>query len=210
MKIHHLLLSAFIALALLSTSCGKDPEIITETLTLTDTVFVTNVDTVFLTITDTLTLTELVEDTAATFFLVRHAETTGTGSDPGLSTAGQERADELTRILGGVALDAVYSTDFNRTMQTASPVAADHGLNVQQYGGSDLDPLADEILENYPAGKILVVGHSNTTPSFINVLTGTNDYAQLPESQYDHLFIVTVFEKGRAEVLHLKYGVPTP
>ncbi|MEZ4931357.1 MAG: hypothetical protein R2788_04395 [Saprospiraceae bacterium] len=59
---------------------------------------------------------------------------------------------------------------------------------------------------NYPAGKILVVGHSNTTPDFINVLTGTNDYPQLPETEYDNLFIVTVLEKGRAEVVQLKYG----
>lgn len=190
----------------LLTSCDKDPEIITETVTVTDTVVVTQIDTVFISLTDTLTITEFMQDTATTFILVRHAETTGSGTNPNLSAAGLARADELTRIMGSLSLDAVYSTNFNRTMQTASPVAADQGLTIQSYSGSNLSATADEILGDYPAGKILVVGHSNTTPDFINVLTGTNDYPQLPETEYDNLFIVTVLEKGRAEVVQLKYG----
>ncbi len=192
------------------TSCDKDPEIITETVVETDTVFVTAIDTVFLTITDTITLTQLIDDTATTFILVRHAETTGAGGDPILSAAGQERADELTRVLGDISLDAVYSTNFNRTMLTAQPTAGDQGITIQNYGGFDLDPLTDEILGNYQDGAILVVGHSNTTPSLLNVITGTNVYSQLPETQYDNLYLVTVYEKGRAKVLHLKYGEPTP
>jgi broad specificity phosphatase PhoE len=190
----------------LYTSCDKDPDIITETVTVTDTVVVTQVDTVFISLTDTVTITEFMQDTATTFILVRHAETTGSGTNPNLSAAGMARADELARIMGSLSLDAVYSTNFNRTMQTASPVAADQGLTIQSYSGSNLNATADEILGNYPAGKILMVGHSNTTPDFINVLTGTNDYPQLPETEYDNLFIVTVLEKGRAEVLQLKYG----
>ncbi|MEZ4931358.1 MAG: histidine phosphatase family protein [Saprospiraceae bacterium] len=40
------------------------------------------------------------------------------------------RADELARIMGSLSLDAVYSTNFNRTMQTANPVATDQGLTI--------------------------------------------------------------------------------
>ena len=205
MKITFTLTTLIIFLSFL-TSCEKDPEIITETVTVTDTLIVTQTDTVLLTITDTVTLTEFLQDTATTFLLVRHAETIGGGSNPALSTIGMERADELTRIMGNLDSDAIYSTNFNRTMQTANPIASDQGLNIQTYGGFNLNTTTDEILENHRAGKILVVGHSNITPDFINVLTGTNDYSQLPETEYDNLFIVTVFEKGRAEVLHLKYG----
>ena len=204
-----LFFATFLALLIFAQSCEKDPEIITETVTVTDTVFVNSVDTVFLTITDTLTLTEFIQDSVTTFFLVRHAETSGSGNDPVLSSEGMERADELMRILGNVELDAIYSTNYNRTMQTASPVADDQALNVEMYGGFDLDTVSDEILTTFPSGKILVVGHSNTTPSFINELLGENTYSQLSESAYDNLFIVTVYEKGNAEVLHLKYGEPS-
>ncbi|MEZ4931359.1 MAG: hypothetical protein R2788_04405 [Saprospiraceae bacterium] len=68
-----LTLSVFFSLL---TSCDKDPDIITETVTVTDTVIVTQVDTVFISLTDTVTITEFMQDTATTFILVRHAETT--------------------------------------------------------------------------------------------------------------------------------------
>jgi hypothetical protein len=38
------------------------------------------------------------------------------------------------------------------------------------------------------------------------VLVGANVYPNLPDTEYDNLFIVSVFEKGRVKVLHLKYG----
>ena len=191
-------------------SCEKDPEVITNTVIQTDTIFVTNYDTVFMTITDTVTLTEMIHDTATTFLLVRHAETTGSGSDPNLSTEGQERTQELIRLLRNVTLDGVYSTNFNRTRQTAEPVAIDQGLTVQTYSPFSLNPFVDGILVDHYGKTILVVGHSNTTPDLLNVLTGGNNFQDLPETQYDNFYLVTVFEKGRAEVTHLKYGVETP
>ncbi len=201
-----------LALALISLffSCEKEPQIITETIIKTDTLVVTQIDTLILQITDTLTLTELVPDTATTFILLRHAETSGSGSDPALSTAGQDRAAELLRILKNVALNAVYSTNFNRTRQTAEPIAADKSLSVQIYNAFAPGTLADNALAAHKQGAVLVVGHSNTIPELLNTLTGTTDFQLIPDSQYDNLFIVTVFEKGRARVVHLKYGEPTP
>ncbi|MCB0530809.1 MAG: histidine phosphatase family protein [Lewinellaceae bacterium] len=191
-------------------SCEKEPQVITETILKTDTLVVTQVDTVVVQLTDTLMLTEFIRDTATTFIILRHAETTGIGTDPGLSTAGQDRAAELVRVLKEVPLDAVYSTNFNRTRQTAQPVAADKSLGIQTYNAFAPDQLADGALAQYKQGTVLVVGHSNTVPELLNALTGTNGFFQLPESQYDHLFLVTVFEKGRAKVVHLRYGEPTP
>ncbi|MBK9015478.1 MAG: histidine phosphatase family protein [Saprospiraceae bacterium] len=167
-------------------------------------------DTVVVQLTDTLTLTQFIHDTATTFILVRHAETTGIGSDPSLSTDGQERANELLRVLQNLPLNAVYATNYNRTEQTAQPTATEKGLTVQTYDAFNLDPMVDAVLENQTGGAVLVVGHSNTTPNLLNLLTGTNNYAQLPETQYDNLYVVSVFEKGRATVVHLKYGEVTP
>jgi broad specificity phosphatase PhoE len=189
-------------------SCDKDPEIIIEKeiVTTTDTIVITEtlVDTII--VIDTLTVVETLADTATTFILVRHAETTGIGSNPALSTAGQSRASELQRILGNVPLDAVYSTNFNRTMQTAQPTAADQSLTTINYDAFSLDPFIDQVLDNYHDGIVLVVGHSNTTPSLLNKLVGANTYSDLPESEYDNLYIVYVSEKGRSKVVHMKYG----
>ncbi len=191
-------------------SCEKEPKIITETIFKTDTLYVTQYDTVVQVVTDTLTLTQFIRDTATTFIVLRHAETTGIGSDPALSADGQERANELVRVLKNVVIGAVFSSNYNRTRQTAQSAAADQGLNVEIYDPLNQNPLINTVLSNHKGGAVLVVGHSNTAPALLNLLTGTNAYPQLPESQYDNLFIVTVFEKGRAEVVHLKYGKPTP
>lgn len=195
-----LLLLVTAACSLLFANCDKEPKVVTEIVTVHDTLVQH--------LTDTLLLTEFVHDTATTFILLRHAETTGGGNDPALSALGQERAAELLRVLQNVPLQAVYATNYQRTTQTAQPVAADRGLAVQFYDPFAPGPLADAVLAAYPGKAVLVVGHSNTIPALLNVLTGTNDFPQIPDTQYDNLFIVTVFEKGRANVVHLKYGNP--
>lgn len=200
---------ALLLLALF-TNCEKDPQIITETIVKTDTLIVTQIDTVVVQITDTITLTQWIKDTGTTFILLRHAETTGTGADPGLSAAGQKRADELVRVLGAVPLQAIYSTNFNRTRQTVQPLAAQIGAGIQTYSAFAYDQLIDKVLNEQGHGTVVVVGHSNMVPELLNVLIGANAYSQLSESQYDNLFIATVLEKGRAQVVHLRYGDPTP
>jgi len=200
----------FLAFAPILFSCEKEPKIITETIIKTDTLIVTQYDTVIQHVTDTLTLTQFIRDTATTFIVLRHAETTGIGADPGLSADGQLRADELLRAMKNVPIGAVYSSNYNRTRQTAQPTATDKGLSVQIYDPSNQNPLINTVLSDHKGGAVLVLGHSNTAPALLNLLTGTTAYPTMPDSQYDNLYIVTVFEKGRAEVVHLKYGKPTP
>jgi phosphohistidine phosphatase SixA len=183
-------------------SCSKDPEIIIqkETITIIDTIFITD------TVTIIETIIQTVSDTTTTFILVRHAETTGSGSNPNLSAIGQARAQELQRILDTVALDAVYSTNFNRTTQTAQPTAAAKGLMIRNYDPFDPVALIDQTLASYPEGIILVVGHSNTTPDILNAMVGASTYADIPEMEYDNLFVVNISERGFAKVIHMKYG----
>lgn len=192
------------------TSCRKDPQIITKTVVETDTLVVTQHDTILVMSTDTTTLTQFIQDTATSFILVRHAEKESTGTDPNLTLDGQARAEELKRILKNIPLGAVFSTNYNRTKQTAMPTATDKGLSLQTYDPAQPDPLVDGILTNHAGGAVLIVGHSNTIPDLLNFLTGSNAYPDIPDSQFDNLYIVSVYEKGKATVLHLKYGVETP
>ena len=213
-KIYSLFFFAIFALPLsfLFQACKQDPEIFTNTVIETDTLFITATDTLVVTEldtifqTDTVTLTEVIKDTLTTFILVRHAETTGIGSDPDLSVEGLARAAALTTALESLDLSAVFSTDLQRTLQTAEVVANDQSLPVETYEPFVLDPLVDDVLENHHQGSVLVVGHSNTTPSLLNLLVGAETYDLIPEEDYNNLFVVSVFEKGRAEVTHLKYG----
>lgn len=187
----------YIALLGSLTSCDKDPEVITvtkiDTLLVIDTL--TLIDTVF----------EILPDTATTFIMVRHAETAGSGSNPNLSVDGQSRATRLSQLLAKVNLNAIYSTNFNRTMQTAQPAATAKGITVTTYDPFAPAALVDQALLSFPKGAVLVVGHSNTIPDMLNEMVGSNMFPDISESEYDNLFVVHVSALGEATVTHLKY-----
>ncbi len=179
-------------------SCQKDPETIIKTVTVRDTLTITRIDTVI--------LKEYFKDSATTFILSRHAETTGIGSDPSLSALGQERANELVRILKNTPIHGVYSTNYNRTKETASKIALNYGLNIQLYDASKLNELAEKILKEYSGRVVYIAGHSNTTNVLLNSLVGSTVYGTIPDAEYDNLYIVNVNTIGQASVVHLKYG----
>jgi phosphohistidine phosphatase SixA len=140
------------------------------------------------------------------FIFVRHAEKQAVGSDPGLNATGQARAERLGAVLAGAGLDRLFSTDYNRTRQTAAAVQARTGaLPIELYSPVDQPAWLDGLLANARGQRIFGVGHSNTVPSALNYLTGTSQYANLPESEYARLYIAVSKGVGETEVLELWY-----
>jgi 2,3-bisphosphoglycerate-dependent phosphoglycerate mutase len=178
-------LLAILALITMSSSCKKKTETVVETVIQMDTVEV------------------LIQDDATTFILVRHAETTGIGTNPSLSEDGQTRAQALSDILQNVDLHAVYATDFNRTQESAQVTATDQGLPVTEYDPENQEQLVQEVLALNDE-TVLVVGHSDTVPLLLNILVGSDLYEGLAKDVHCDLFVVHVYEAGNAEVVHLK------
>jgi hypothetical protein len=46
-------------------------------------------------------------------------------------------------------------------------------------------------------------------PAIASTLSGEN-FPVIPESEYDNLFIVTIYRFGKAKVVKLKYGAESP
>jgi len=145
------------------------------------------------------------ESSVTQFILIRHAEKSEGEPDPELSDVGIERARRLAVILSELEIDRVYSTQFNRTVQTATPIANDQGIEISYYSGFDQVEVVKDILDHVCGGTVVIVGHSNTIPQFINVLTGTTDYEHIESDDYDNLFVVSTRSLGESEVIHLKY-----
>jgi broad specificity phosphatase PhoE len=146
------------------------------------------------------------KEAATTIILVRHAEKVLGPRNPDLTGEGQQRAKDLEYFLKEVNLDAVYSSNYFRTVQTAKPVAEAKGLEIIHYDAGNLEALVDNLFESHKGKTILVVGHSNTTPEVANLLTGTKDLAHFSELVYDNILMVTAYEKGKAKVIQLNYG----
>jgi len=129
------------------------------------------------------------------FFLVRHAEKADQSEDPPLTEEGHARARALADLLRDAGVETIYSSDFERTRDTAAPLASDLGLEVMLYDPNRLAELAETLLSS--PGRALVVGHSNTTPELAGLLGG-DPGPPIPEDEYDRLY-----------VLHQRPGSPT-
>jgi phosphohistidine phosphatase SixA len=152
-----------------------------------------------------------------TVFLVRHAEKAANPpEDPPLLEAGSMRSQELAHILGEAGIKAIYTSQFLRTKQTAEPLAKQLGIastvlpikmsasNPREVSQESIKEIAERVYKK--AGEnALIVGHSNTVPEVIRALGG-DVVPTIDEKEFDNLFIVTIYAKGKAKVTHLKYG----
>ncbi len=121
-----------------------------------------------------------------TIYLVRHAEKQNDGSkDPTLTAIGKQRAGNLSQILKDKNIVAIYSSDYNRTRQTAGPLAKRLGLNVVLYNPGKLKKFAAQLLNSQ--GNLLVVGHSNTTPNLASLLGGES-FGEIEHLEYDRVY----------------------
>src|SRR5687767_4814601 len=107
---------------------------------------------------------------ANTIYLTRHAEKASTGTDPVLTSEGQVRANNIAATLKDAQVKHIYSTAYQRTRQTAQPLASYLSLPVTTYDGAQLPTFAQQ-LRALP-DNALVVGHSDTTPELIRQLGG--------------------------------------
>lgn len=148
-----------------------------------------------------------------TMIFVRHAEKAGPSADnPGLTPAGQRRAAELARqlvdadVVAGV--DAIYSTPYRRTMETAQSVADALDLEVISYDPSDNEAVLETILKTHKGKIILVVGHSDTLPALIADLGASKKVPPIAENEYDNIYIISIPWFGKTKTIRLRYGDP--
>ena len=128
-----------------------------------------------------------------TYYLIRHAEkdrTDNSNRNPNLNKDGLERAKKWALYFESIDLDAVYSTNYNRTQQTATPTAVSKKLDIQSYKPYKM---FDTVFQQNTLGKkVLIVGHSNTTPVFVNKILGEKKYENMNDYDNASLFIVTI------------------
>jgi|TARA_R110002051_G_scaffold323580_1_gene417686 broad specificity phosphatase PhoE len=122
-------------------------------------------------------------------FIVRHAEKNA-GKNPSLSAQGQLRALRLATVLSATPLQKVYTTDYNRTRETAKQVAQDQHLELSVYDPQHMANFAQQLLAEQ--GNILVVGHSNTSTDLVEKLGAKQQIPIDDASEFDRLYIVTL------------------
>jgi 2,3-bisphosphoglycerate-dependent phosphoglycerate mutase len=148
-----------------------------------------------------------------TVIFVRHAEKAQEpAGDPGLSPAGRQRVAELTRQLKDAdviaGIDAVYSTPYRRTEETARPIAEALDLPVHSYDAADTEAIMEHIVREHKGKIILVVGHSNTLPALMGNMGASKRVPPIAENEYDNIYIVSIPWFGKTKTIRLRYGEP--
>ncbi len=133
------------------------------------------------------------QNQTTTYFFIRHAEkdlSDPNNRNPNLTEKGKVRAENWAKILADTKIDIVYTTDYIRTRKTAEPIANSQNLKIMTYNPKILNDI--DFQERTKGKTTVIVGHSNTTPSFVNKIIGKNKYKSIDEKIYGKLFIVKI------------------
>ncbi len=145
----------------------------------------------------------VVAQAQGTVFIVRHAEKLDESVDPPLSDAGRARASALSRVLKDAGVTAIYTSEYQRTMQTAEPLAQALKLQPVTVPASDLDTLVARLrIHQHRNEIVLVVGHSDTIPRVIRALGHPKLIAIVG---YDDLFITVPQGEAPPRLLRLRF-----
>lgn len=127
------------------------------------------------------------------YYFIRHAEkdrSNPSEKDAHLTEVGHKRAQSWSEILQNIPFDAVYSTDYNRTKETGQPTAARNQLEIISYSANKS---YNDAFKAATKGKtVLIVGHSNTIPDFVNAVIGYEKYEHIDDANNGNLYIVTI------------------
>ena len=146
--------------------------------------------------------------TTTTVLLVRHADRQG--SADALTPAGTARAQELAHVLEKSGISAIYTSQANRTQQTAAPTASQLGITPVVVAAADVSGIVGTIRSSNSGQTVLVVGHSNTVPQIIDEFGGPA--VTIGEDEFDNLYVLTLCCRRwqSVKVTNLQYGASSP
>jgi phosphohistidine phosphatase SixA len=119
-----------------------------------------------------------------TWYFVRHFEKQ-LGDNPSLTETGKFRAQALAAFFSDKSLNHVYSTDYHRTLETATPVVELKNVDIQSYDPRNLVEFATKLKT---LDHVLVVGHSNTTPELLDLMGG--EKINIEENDYGVVYML--------------------
>lgn len=132
------------------------------------------------------------QNTTTTYYFIRHGEKVDNTKNPDLSETGFERAKTWEELFSEIKLDAIYSTDYKRTLQTVVPTAKSQKRSITKYDPKTIN--IESFKKENVGNKVLIVGHSNTIPNFVNAMVNQSIYPEIDDLTFGNLYIVTLID----------------
>ena len=142
----------------------------------------------------------LTVDDCVEVYLIRHAEKDRSdplNKNPHLNEKGIERSLLWNGYFENKEVNSIYSTNYNRTIETVLPISIAKGIKPIIYSASNVN--YESFLKKEKGNTVIVVGHSNTIPGFVNKLIEDDYYKQINDTVNSNLYIV---KKCSEEISH--------
>ena len=142
------------------------------------------------------------ENDCSTFYLIRHAEKVRTNKsdrDPALNKKGIIRALNWKEYFINKDISKIYSTNYKRTLETVKPIQEAIGLTAILYSPSSID--YKDFISSNEGEVVLIVGHSNTIPNFVNELINDQVYDQIDDLNNSNLYVVNLCDSSLSHSL---------
>jgi len=136
--------------------------------------------------------------------LLRHADRLDESEDSPLSKSGEARAQALASLLKDAGITAIYTSEFQRTVKTAEPLARALNIKPASMPVLDRDGLFKRVQAENRADVVLIVGHDRSIPALLK-LFGHPQEIKLGRDEYDNLFVLVPKDSGPPTVLRLRY-----
>jgi broad specificity phosphatase PhoE len=132
-------------------------------------------------------------------YFVRHAEKdlSDTTENPPLTQEGKNRIEILNALLKNYSFDGVYSTKYDRNIQTVLPIARKSNQEIRIYEWYDWYEMIDEIAQT-KSKNFLICGHGDNLIPMIERLKGLSPIPELGHHEHDKLFRVTLYADSTA------------
>ena len=147
-----------------------------------------------------------------TIIFVRHTDTdlASTSGDPQLTLLGRQRAELLADVMQDIdviaGVDAIYASEHRRTQETAAPIAARLGVDVQISDPYLIEPFMAQVLADHKGEIVLVVTLEDALAPLVEELHGSKNIPVMAPDEYGNIYIVTIPWFGKVKTLRLRYG----
>lgn len=136
--------------------------------------------------------------------LVRHAEKVDETPTATLSPAGLARAERLAEVLAAFGVRRIFATEYQRTQQTAGPLARKIGLNTTIVAAKEHLALVQKLRALPREDAALVVGHSDTLPLLVKEL-GVTEPVTVAAGDFGNIFVIVPRGAAPPALLRLRF-----
>jgi broad specificity phosphatase PhoE len=117
----------------------------------------------------------------------------------------------LATLLKDAGINAIFTSDLERTIKTAEPLAQRLEIEPKPLSllsvspkPSDIDAFVDLLRSEHRRDIVLVVGHANSVPALLKAL-GHPVEIKIPETEFDNLFVLIPMSEGPPKLLRLRF-----